>query len=468
MKDDEWDSVPHPICWYEGMMLAPQHFQQNHNYWEWQLQILRKSIFPHGWGISKLNIDLARLIQGEIWINKLNAIMPDGLVVNFEFDPNDAQSSPLSLPLSDIEALAQKRNETIHLVVPKRVPGCASDNTSIQRYESTEGVAEKDDNTGEGDLIIQRLSPKLSLQATSHVSSKYTSVALFEVVQPDAGNYQLSEYCPPIINMGAQPLLSTTAEDHKGITLQQRCQDLALSMRKKARQLAGYVEAGDERLGHRITKIHRDWLLVLSKSLPEFEILSDDPLTPPHTLYCALARLVGEFSELDPACIPPKLPAYQHHDILRAFSPALAYLSSQLKVVNLRFSSLHFEEGREGLFTLQYDKAWAGQDLLVELSAYDNGDSQELATWFKACRIASLKMHESLAKRRLHGAEVKQIESDEQTGIVAGSGRALFIVKADPAYILQGQQLVVRCTNGKLKSYQPKRLTLHLLNENRS
>ena len=315
---------------------------------------------------------------------------------------------------------------------------------------------------------MQRLLPKLSLQATSHVSSKYASIALFEVLQPDTGNYQLSDYCPPIINIGAQQLLSQEGESRKDLPIQQRCQDLALSMRKKARQLAGYVEAGNDRLGHRISKIHRAWILVLSKNLPEFEILSDDRLTPPHALYCILARLVGEFSELDPACIPPKLPQYQHHNMLQAFSPAIDYLYSQLKIVNLRFSSLHFEEGRDGVFTLQYDKAWAGQDLLVELSAKDNGDSEELATWFKACRIASLKMHDSLAKHRLLGAEVKLIDKDDETGIISESGRALFIIKADAVNILQAQQLVVRCTNGKLKSYQPRRITLHLPNETRS
>jgi type VI secretion system protein ImpJ len=30
------DNYPLALCGHEGMLLSPQHFQQNQIYWEWQ------------------------------------------------------------------------------------------------------------------------------------------------------------------------------------------------------------------------------------------------------------------------------------------------------------------------------------------------------------------------------------------------------------------------------------------------
>jgi type VI secretion system protein ImpJ len=446
------------------MMLSPQHFQQSQIYWESQIQVLRESIAPHGWGIAEIYIDLTRILQGEVWIKKLNVIMPDGLAINFDFAMEDSHH-PLSLTLTDIEALNQNNKATvIHLVVPKRVPGCASDRSSIQRYESIEGAPEIDENTGEGNLIMQRLLPKLALQATTNVSTKYSSIPLFEVLQPDPGNYQLGEYCPPIINIGAQKIVSQDIRSSQHKSIQQRCIDLALSMRKKVRQLAGYVESEDERLGNRVSNIQKTWIRILSKRLPEFENLSEDRHTTPYKIYTILLGLVGEFSELDPLYIPPTQPKYDHKNILYSVNEAIKYLQTQLKIVNLRFSSLHFEEERDGIFTLHIDKAWEGKELLVELSPNGNRDPEKLAAWFNSCRIASFKKHEILAKQRLLGQEPKLIAKDEQTGLEATLGRTLFTITADKLNIQGGQPLVIVCTSGNLKDYQPRRITLHLPN----
>jgi type VI secretion system protein ImpJ len=507
MKQSFWNALPAPVNWSEGMVLSPQHFQQDQIFWETQIQALRSTISPHCWGLIQLEFDPGRLVQGDVLINKISAIMPDGLLINFNSE-NDSQlnlkisdleskePTQLSLSLSDNEALKKKKRVTVYLAVPRRVPGCASDKETIhQRYDVVDGEAEVDDNTGEGGIFVNRLQPKFSLQAVEHLDKKYVGLALFEIIEPDEGNYQIGDYCPPIVSIGAQTftLQSDKTDDKQPSmqrkTIQQRCQALALSIRKKARQLAGYSETGDERLGHKISEIHAKWIRVLTKNLAEFELIADNWRSRPSELYSLLARMVGSFSELDSNKIPPKLPIYKHKEILTGFDVALEYLNTQLRIVNLRYTSIHLEEERSGMFTLHYDKAWLGQNLLVELSGKESDSSEDLASWFKACRVASIKVHEQLAKKRLLGAEVKQLKNDSDyssqslrdgaeveqvkndldTGLSVREGehRALFLIYADAKHFVAGQKLLVLCTNGKLKSFQPKRITLHLPHEQR-
>ena len=451
---------PKAICWSEGMLLSPQHFQQNNIYWEAQLQGLRANLSPHGWGIVELKIDFGKLIQVEVFINRLQAFMPDGLLINYD----DKYDSELILALDEVDELTEKSRVLVHLIVPIRVPGSASEKGIIQRFESYDEEPAVDDNTGENALVISRLKPLLSLKASDNVSKKYISLPLFEVVLPDEGNFQLGSYCPPMLNIGADKFRRDQEELSRYQPLQLRCQNLALALRKKARLLAGFNDDGGG-LGERVTAQHRLWIRAMVKELIDFELIADNSENTPFSLYQSVARVAAAMSELDPCCIPPKLPKYKHHDILPGFNAALEYINLQLDRVNLNYTTITFDEGRSGIFSLVYDKAWDNQDLLIELIANNENNKAELIDWFESCRVASSKLHKELVRDRLLGAKVTPVEFDEKTGLSVTSRSQLFKVKWDSQYIKLGQQLVVNCTNEKIKYAQPKFIRLHLAHE---
>jgi len=74
----QFNTLPLSVCWHEGMLLSPQHFQQNHIYWETQLQSIVQTT-PYYWGIVTMAIDEARLLEGIVYLTRLRAVMPDGL-----------------------------------------------------------------------------------------------------------------------------------------------------------------------------------------------------------------------------------------------------------------------------------------------------------------------------------------------------------------------------------------------------
>ncbi|MCJ8269814.1 MAG: type VI secretion system baseplate subunit TssK, partial [Psychrosphaera sp.] len=372
---------------------------------------------------------------------------------------------PLTLDLTGVESLGKTGKVKVHLTVPIRVPGSASDSTDIQRFKVCDGELVNDDNTGDSEMVLQRIKPILSLQAVDQVKKQYVSVPLFEVCQPDGGQYFVGGYCPPMLGIGSDNFLTLKDLTLERKPLQQKLQALALATRKKARQLAGFSEDGDEQLGTKITEQHQIWIRAMVQYLAEFELLTDDDNSSPWAVYQLLARMTGSISVLDPSGIPPKLMRYDHHDIAASLLTALDYVTNQLDRVNLRYTSIVFDEGRDGVFTLMFDKAWAGRDLLIELKPRANNTQAELVSWLKACRIASTSQHKALATQRLLGAETQQLDSDDRTGITAAPGHALFNIKMDSQLFKVGQTLLLTCTSGKLNDLQPKRIVLHLPHE---
>ncbi|WDE02756.1 type VI secretion system baseplate subunit TssK [Thalassomonas viridans] len=453
--------APQSICWHEGMLLSPQHFQQNHLYWEAQIQLQMRTIAQYRWGVISLALDEGQLLEGKVDIRQLKAVLPDGLYVDYDAKHDE----PLQLDLAGNEELAKKDKVKVHLTVPIRVPGSASESTDIQRFNVRDGQPVKDDNTGDGDMVLQYLQPILSLQAVSHVKEQYISLPLLEIAQLDGGQFSVTEYCPPVFGIGGDDFLTFSDFTQLRKPLQHKCQALALSLRKKARQLAGFSEDGEQQLGSRITEQHSIWIRAMVQNLAELELMTDDESTPPWQVYQVLARMVGGISILDPRSIPPKLPRYNHKDILTSLATALHYIGDQVSRVNLKYTSIAFDEGRDGVFTLTYDKAWAGRDLLIELKPRENTSLSELEQWLGACRIASSALHKELTTKRLLGAETEATEGDEATGITASPGHGLFYIKMNKQYIKVGQTLLLTCTNGKLKAFQPKRIVLHLPHE---
>lgn len=451
--------LPLAVCWHEGMMLSPQHFQQNHIYWEKQAQSLLTTL-PYHWGILSMQIDEGRLQEGIVYFTRLRALMPDGLQVDYDV----REHTPLQLNIAT-EDWTNQDTLKVQITVPIRVPGSACSSSNIQRFNVIEGELAKDDNTGEEEIPIPRLQPIMLLTAGERISEQYTAMPLLEVTKTDGPLYQVSAYCPPMLAIGGDNFIEHQEQGTERLPLQVRLQAVTYKMRQKARQLAGFSDEDEAILGRKISEQHRSWIKAMVQHLVELELLADSHLSSPWQVYQVLARLIGSLCELDASQIPPKLPAYQHNDCGAGLYFAIAYIEQRLDKVNLRYSSLNFEEGQDGIFSITFDKAWNRNKLLVELKPHGHQTQEDLVHWIQNCRIASSKMHKELSIKRLLGASVEQVDYDEVTGISATAGHVLFFIHIDPAYIKLGQPLVMICANRKWKGMQPKRIVLHLPHE---
>ncbi|WP_221793886.1 type VI secretion system baseplate subunit TssK [Oceanobacter mangrovi] len=449
--------IPNPVCWHEGMLLSPQHFQQNHLYWEVQLRQQLSLSSAHYWGIAALQLDRSALLEGKVIIQRLLAIMPDGLPIDYRA----GEDLPLTLELDFKNSDAH----TVQLTVPIQVPGSASERSEIQRYSTTSDSPRVDENTGDNEVVLPRLQPRLSLQATDKASNRYVGLPLFRVIKPDTGHPQLDPgYAPPLLQLGADAFRIGDEAAPGSRPLPQRLQALALAVRHKALQLAGLSEGG-ESLGHHVTQRHHSWIRAMVKELPELELLAQSADSKPFELYRALLRMAGPISELDPSNIPPRFPPYQHDNALPGFDRVISYIQQQVERVNLNYTSIGLNEKQDGVFTLSYDKEWEGKDLLLELTPTAGGGYDSLVRWLGACRIASVSVHKELMQRRLLGASAEAIEHDEKSGISPASGHALFRLKANKTLLRPGSEIAIVCTNRKLSQQRPAGIVMHIPHE---
>ncbi len=455
------EQLPNPVCWSEGMLLSPQHFQQNHLYWENRFLHFNQMYAPLSYGLAELELDTARLAGGEVFIKRVKAVMPDRMLVDFHHEVD----GELSLKLADVANFEDTRKVRIHLVIPMQAQGSASQSATIRRYDVIESHPVVDENTNEGALSVPRLKARLALFAGDNPPGKYISLPLCDVTLPDGANIVLGDYCPPLLFLGADGFRFDPNASEARQPIQHRVTCLANKMRTRAHKLAGFSQDDDERLGRQVSVQHKAWIRALVKALPEFETMADNRLTRPYDMYLALLRVVGAISELDSHRIPEKMGSYDHLDITRCFNQLLHYIDELVETVNLNYTSILFEQDRDGVFKILYDKAWTRPKLLVELTAGGNVTEADLVRWFSSCRIGSASMHKQMATNRQLGVRPENIEEDKVTGLKASPGRALFYLDTENEFVRPGQHLVVVSSNQANASFQPKRITLHLSHE---
>jgi type VI secretion system protein ImpJ len=450
--------LPQAICWHEGMLLSPQHFQQNHLYWEAQFSRMMASMSRSFWGIKQLQINPSALLEGEVIVERLLAVMPDGLLIDYDYRKDEALAIKVKLP-------AEQNTIAVQLAVPILVPGSASQRSEIQRFGSHDGQPQVDENTGDNEMVMTRLKPMLSLRLGDRVSRRYVGLPLFRMIKPDGGSWQLDpDYAPPMLSIAADSFRINDDDTGYSRCLQNRCQSLALAIRHKARELAG-LSAEEESLGHAITQRHHRWIRSMVQELSAFELLSDNPDSTPADVYESLVRMAGPMSELDPKNIPPRFPAYCHDDILPGFNQVLSYIRTQVERVNLSYTTVAFEEEQDGCFTLAYDKAWEGKDLIVELRPQGTGSKESMVRWLQASRIASSQFHKALQQRRLLGAKAQPIATDEKSGIVPAPGNVLFKIAKDKRFLRAGSKLAITVTSRKEMAGRPAAILLHMPHE---
>src|SRR3990167_5026407 len=68
----------HKVVWQEGMLLRPQHFQQNDRYHDYQLKTRTQKLDSYAWGFFELEIDRQFLNMGKLVVSKASGILPDG------------------------------------------------------------------------------------------------------------------------------------------------------------------------------------------------------------------------------------------------------------------------------------------------------------------------------------------------------------------------------------------------------
>ncbi len=436
-------NVPPPerIQWHEGMLLSPQHFQQESARVDALLAWHGLIANPYAWGVRRLDIDQGLLATGLLRVTALDVVMPDGTAVVFvagqmggvlEFDLLPLAESLEQAPMNVYLTMGRARS--------MRDPGQPS------RFRGVQASSVEDEVSEALPVDVPRMCANLALTAGAVPQSVVMHLQLL-TVQKDNEVFKLGAYMPAMVELP------------QGSTLRGRAQVLAGQMRSKAAFLAKQTAAPSSRIEDRLGMLEqRERLGNLSAMLPLLEAVLRSPVVMPYALYLALCAQLGGLSMLRPGAVPFMPAPWKHTDPWSVFEPLLQSIEDSVGEVSQDWRTQVFGF-KNGVFSLEVEQQWLGKTLVIGL----RGPSErELVTWMAGAVVGSETVWTSLSDRRVLGASRKRIDEAPELGVRSSVGYTLFSIEVSSETIVAGQALVISNSNESRAAVRPQELVLFI------
>lgn len=425
----ELGDIPEAILWHEGMLLAPQHFQQASMRAEALVGYAMGSAALYPWGVRRLSLDRPLLAGGRVRVVELEAILPDGLPLLY---PREGEPL-LELDLAPYKDELAQSEMAVHVVVPVDSPRPAPG--ELRRYRSVEGRPVADANTGEGEIGAPRLRPALSLALTASPTvppqRRYVSMPIARVSFKDDA-FALEAFAPPRMDIPAGTPLADVA---RGVAQRLREKASALSERLQAPS----AEGGDMPGGNLM-----DALRAMVEPLPRLEGLVQAETVHPFLVYLALCDLMGNLSWLGGQPVPPPPPRYVHEDALPAFQSMAEFLLRMIDRVRETYRALRFQRVADDQFSLELAPALlTSASLVVGARVAPGATPADTAEWLANALIGSRPVMRAIGERRIRGARRQRIDQAAELGLTPPATMVLARVAAEPEFIQAGQPLEI-------------------------
>lgn len=436
------------LLWHEGMMLAPQHFQQLVLRQDQVTVYHAAAAAPFHWGVADLSLDRVVLVTGTARVLALEAILPDGLIVKHIADRDPA----LELDLTPYAEAAARTPLTLHLAVPvgRSVDGSGGE---LPRYERYEGPPLSDEAGQAEEITVERLRPRCSLVVTTtpgqRPPAKYATLPIARIAYENESFVLSPTYVPPTLMVGENSPLGRLVAD------------MARRAREKALFLAGRVAAA-EAGGQPVAVETRAEIQGLAAGLPALEAMIGIGRAHPFQLYLELARFAGLLSAFAASSVPPLFSRYDHDDPLPVFTEIRDIITRTLDRVRESAKPVPFlAEGQK--FTLGLEKAWVATGrLLVGIRGPVGMAEAEIAGWMEASLIATRDRSQSLWDLRVSGAVRKPLDRTADLDFSPPRGTVLFAIDVDATSITPGEVLEIWNADARPGRLRPTDIVLYV------
>jgi len=448
--------VPQPIQWFEGMLLSPQHFQQQNAYVEQLLFHQLQRVSPYFYGFLSLSFTPGTVTDNKLQIAEANAVMPDGTVINYDQKEQlqaggeDANSVLLEYDLQELDkGLPAKKPFFLYLAIARQVGACASDtDTDTKRYESINTGKVMDQNQAQNQVDLIRLKPRLQLLSKAERTPNYSYLPVARLQKNHDGSFQRLAYTPPMLAMTSSLKLSP-AYSSIGHELGS-CINL---LKNKAKELrSNFLEKSSSNLP--LTHEQKQVLYHLSHQLPAIEVMLHSHKTHPYDMYLATVRLASSLSILKEDILPGDYKTYNHYHLDGIFAPIFKELKALTNELQLSFKTLSFYRVED---RFEYEFQQQSKDkILLSFGLNQRVSQEQLISWIEKAYICTLDKVEELALRRSIGVETRQrLESFKSLDLNAGEDEVFYQLPVDPEFITVGEKLVIMSSDDGLKRYAP-------------
>ena len=428
------------IQWHEGMLLAPQHFQQSASRLDELVAAQTLLAMPFGWGVRTLETDAGLLPAGTVRVLALEAVMPDGTLVRYS--ATAPQQPGLELNLAPFAGALADAAVDIFLVLPLS-RGMHAD-AAASRFRSVSYGLVEDEVSQAVPTDVPRLLPNLSLAGGAQPGARFTSLRIGAVFK-DNEILKWAPVLPPLIAIPKDGELWSQVSAFAG------------QLRGKAAFVAKQTAQPSSKTEDRLAYLEqRERLRNLVTALPVLEaVLRTSPLHP-YALYLALVTLLGPLSLLRAGSLPPVPPDYDHAAPLACLTPVLDALQDALLEVSQEYREFKFEF-RHGAFEIGLKPEWVDKQLVLGLRGQPERD---LVAWMGGAIVGAQSAYASLREKRVLGADRAHIEGAQELGVRASSGYTLFSIQTSAALTIGGEPLVVSNASESAQAQRPQEMVL--------
>ncbi len=410
--------IPELIYWHEGMLLAPQHFQQSSLRGELLVQAMATFLSPYGWGLARFDYTKGRLIGGDLEVQQLEAIMPDGLLVT----AGSERAAPLELDLKPSANYIKDHPDgvLVYLTVSTRKSLSTLDK-DLARYEQIDGKEVVDESSGNS-LSIPSIRPKLELflptpEASVPPAARLQSIPLLRIKKAGEHYQAVEDFVAPVLSV---------SPGSPGSGLADACKSVAAEVRKWAQSLADQID----RPGYdsRDPDGLRPKLASLVSALPVLEatLLSE---ANPYSVYLAMCSLAGSVAALGHGLVPPQFKAYNHNDLGKTFFDVSEFIRLCLRQgFSETWTKIDFELLPDGVFQtgpLQKTPVSAAKlippDLALGLQVPSGVSEETIAQWGESCVFGKESVIPQLLANRFLGVKRTRVQELRICLLRAGS-----------------------------------------------
>ncbi|MEC7519374.1 MAG: type VI secretion system baseplate subunit TssK [Myxococcota bacterium] len=416
--------TPLRVVWSEGLLMSPQHMQQQDLYHEVFTSSRLDALEPLNWGVVRVEVDRRALESGQVRIEALTCVLPDGLVI--DCDSGDPEL-PASRPVEGHFPHTQNVLE-IYAAVPRERDGVANyaqNGAGRSRFR----IANKSvpDLTGEGQsLEVGFAQRNLQILFGSEPKDDFEALKIAEVTRDASGNLTVNEpYIPPCLRIEASPFV---------LAGMRRLLRLMSTRRRSLAEAAR--ERGDATVEYNAGDVTRFLLLnAINTFMPVLNHLVDMPEVPPRTAYMWMLSLAGQLATFSADFDPAALPKFNYNDLRSTFEPLFARITELLQAtVKEHYVSMMLDGREDGMYLGQMT-----DDRIIGCAKYLVGvrapiGEQEIAQKLPMlCKMASWGDINSILSAATPGAAV-EVTYRPPPEIPVKAGVVYFVVSTENNY----------------------------------
>jgi type VI secretion system protein ImpJ len=411
-----------PLFWGQGLLLQPQHFQQQDDYHDARLHNLFRIFSQFSWGVNSLRLNEAGLQNFVFEVESCEIVTFDGTLLRFgaDFQPSTARLTPRSFE-HDFDPSGKPLSVYVgvrRLQYGESNVGSFSGNGnnsaagSYRRYVLEESevpdVSAGNDHTCQVQYLVH--DAKILFDVAAERSQDYELVKIAEVIRSAEGKGGIvsKQYIPPTIAVRSSGVL-------EGIL-----RELRELLTAKGRELGSYTPRGGQRVELGARDLGQVLIVqTLNRYIPLFHHHLEAGRIHPEAMYALMRQLVGELatfsqtvSVLGARDDGDGLPHYQHTQLWPCFSTAaerIRQLLNELTTAPIGDVLLKYDGGS---FTGNLDQQFLTGDNRYFLAIRDDRPPAELHKLLQDTgKITSREDMPKLQKSYLFGLTIQVLES---------------------------------------------------------